>query len=157
MSRHDRVTSDPLEDTGLSWEDVATTASIVYARLTDVEVDPGDGGWMSVARHAGAMFGQDESADEGDVEIPLPQLASQLRRAYARAIGGEGDIPEWADLAPKFRDAWEGVTRHMSNVFGMDSTEARRLGQHEDRMVAHMKHLVVRRLGQVDRSLGANG
>lgn len=154
MSRRtDRVTADPLEDTGLEWADVAATAAAVYAKLAGVEIDPEDDGWLEVAKHAGAMFGQDDGADEGEVTIPVYQLASQLRRAYARTRHAEGEIPEWIDLSPKFRLAWEGVTRHMSNVFGMDSTEARRLGQHEDRMVAFMNGIAVKRLGRTDPSL----
>lgn len=149
---HNRTQTDPLEDTGLEWADVATTAAVVYARLADADVDPADQGWAAVARHAGAMFGQageDEvGGDDGEITIPLAQVASQLRRAYARAEGTDGDIPEWADLAPKFRLAWEGVARHMSNVFGMDSAEARRLGQHEDRMVQFVKDLAAKRAAQ---------
>lgn len=148
MSRRDQATADPLEDTGLEMADVATTASIVYSRLAGVDVEPDDDGWVAVAKHAAAMFGHDDGADDGDVEIPLSQLSSQLRRAYARTRHAEDDIPEWAELAAKYRVAWEGVTRHMSNVFGMDREDAGRLGEHENRMIAHMQKLAARDAAQ---------
>ncbi len=134
-----KTTDDPLEDTGLDWPDVALTGATVYARLAGLDAADGDPqAWVAVARAAAAMFGYDENAHDGDVRVPVDQLASQLRRAYARAAGTDGDVCEWADLGPKFRIAWEGATRHLSNVFGMDRVEAGRLGSHEDRMVAFM-------------------
>jgi hypothetical protein len=146
MSRHQTV--DPLEDTGLEWADVATTAAIVYSRLAGVEVEPDDAGWMAVARHAAGMFGYDDGADVGEAQLPVSQLASQLRRAYARTRSAEDDIPEWKELGEKFRLAWEGVTRHMGNVFAMDKAEAGRLGEHENRMIAHMQKLAASRAAQ---------
>ena len=145
MSRRSNIEADPLEDTGLSHEDVATTAAIVYAGIAMVELDVEDPGWAAVYRAAAGMFGHYESESEDEVTIPLVQLASQIRRAFARAHDAEGMIPEWAELEPRFRLAWEGVTRHLSNVFGMDNTEARRLGQHEQRMIQFMKDLAAKR------------
>ncbi len=135
-----RTTDDPLEDTGLDWSDVAKTASVVYARVVGLgdEAQGEEVGWDAVARAAAAMFAYDEGADDGEVQIPLVQLAGQLRRAYARAVDTDGDICEWGSLGAEFQLAWEGVTRHLSNVFGMDKAEASRLGHHEARMVNHM-------------------
>ncbi|HUR52932.1 MAG TPA: hypothetical protein VMZ71_02290 [Gemmataceae bacterium] len=128
---------DALGDSGLEWEHVSMTAQVVYQRISGADADDLDG-WAAVARTAGAMFGFDDGADEGEVSIPLVQMASQLRRAYTRGAGTDGDVVEWKDLAPQFRLAWEGVTRHLSNVFGFDRDAAKHLGQHEDRIVHFM-------------------
>lgn len=135
-----RTTDDPLEDTGLDWADVAKTAAVVYSRVAGLgdEADGDEAGWDAVGRAAAAMFAYDGNADDGEVQIPLVQLAGQLRKAYARAVGTDGDICEWVHLGPVFQLAWEGVTRHMNNVFGMDKAEASSLGQHESMMVNHM-------------------
>lgn len=141
---------DPLEGIGLAMEDVAITAATVYAGIAVADLDVEDPGWAAVSRVAAGMFGHDDSEDEGRPDdttttIPLVQLASQIRRAFARAHNAEGEIPEWEELAPRFRLGWEGVTRHLSNVFNMDETEARRLGQHEQRMIQFMKDLAAKR------------
>lgn len=139
---------DSLEDTGLIPDDVATTAAVVYAGVAGVEIDAADPGWVAVYRAAAGMFGHDDNESENEVTIPLIQLAGQLRRAFARTHDAEGVIPEWGDLDPRFRLAWEGVTRHLSNVFGMDKQEAGRLGQHEQRMIQFMKDVAAKRAAQ---------
>ena len=125
-------TSDALGESGLTADEAAGSLARVYATLTGTEVPEQLEPWEAVAVRAMAMLDGDS-----DTELSFRQLAGMLRRAYGRACGLEVD-PE--DPVPAASAAgWEGVARHAANVFAMGPEEARRLFDHEARIVSFMQ------------------
>lgn len=129
---------EDLEGDGLSLDIVAASVRRVFSLVTTgkepeeiVDEDDMPPGWKKVAERAGAMYA--ESGEE-DVSLSVPQFADMLRVAFARAENEEFDGPSFDELPAQVRAGWMYAARHAANLFNMDSAEARRLGQHEDRM-----------------------
>lgn len=128
--------TDPaLEEAGLSEEVVAGSIARVFGLMLGQEEPVGeDVGWSAVVRTASAIFGGE---DESDVEVPLHKIADVFRESYGRAI--DPDYQPDAQLSESARLGWQAVTRHLLNVFSMDSKEARFIERHEAQVVAFVK------------------
>jgi len=129
--------TDPaLEEAGLSEEVVAASIARVFGLMVGQE-EPGDEvGWLGVVYKAAEIIGGD---GEDDVPIFLPRLSDTLRNAYGRAIDPDYQPVQAESLSDSVRLGWQAVTRHLVQVFAMDSKEARRLEQHEASIVEFVK------------------
>lgn len=134
----------PFED-----DEVALSMGRVYALVASGMAEPDDEslaaevpGWRRAAEVVRATLGTAAGGDDADdVQVSFAQLASQCRRAFARAAvaDGDADIPPFADLPPAARFAWEGAVRHAANLLGgMGKEEAQRVADHERRMARFM-------------------
>lgn len=123
-----------LEEDGLSLEIVAASLRRVFTLVATgkepEEEEPGPG-WDAVALRAGVMF---KDSEESDLSLTVPQFAGMLRLAFARTMDPDFEGEPFEALSPATRVAWETAARHAANLFSMDQQEARRVGQHEDRI-----------------------
>jgi hypothetical protein len=85
------------------------------------------------------VFGETE---DNEVSVGAAKLARVLRNAYIRGVEEEAAV-EFDDLPLFSQAAWEGVGRHMVNLFNFEPREARRLEYHE----AKMAELMLKRAG----------
>lgn len=130
-------TADPaLEEAGLSEEDVAVSLSRVFGLMIGEE-DAGDPiGWAGVASVATSVLG---GGGDSEVQIRLPELSDHFRMAYGRSLDPDYQMSPAATLTPVVQMGWEAVTRHLLNVFALDSQEARKLERHEAEIVEFVK------------------
>lgn len=132
-------TADPaLEEAGLSEEDVAASLGRVFGLMIEHAEGPaGDPiGWGRVVSAARDVFGGDE---ESEVQLKLPELSDFFRLAYGRGVDPDYQASPAATLRPDVRMGWEAITRHLLNVFALESKEARKLEMHEAQIVEFVK------------------
>lgn len=67
-------------------------------------------GWLAVADHAATL------ALVGTGHYRVPDLAAELRKAYARGLGTAGTELPWERVPPLTRLAWEAVARLVADA-----------------------------------------
>lgn len=133
-------TADPaLEEAGLDEEVVAGSISRVYGKMVDHQGDEPCGDIEAWTRVVGAATNVLGGSSEADVNIQLSELADHLRTVYGRTLDEDYEPVPAAALPEKVRLGWQAVTRHLVNVFSFDPQEARRLEQHEDKIVEFVR------------------
>ena len=130
-------TADPaLEEAGLSEDAVAASIGRVFGLMIGQEEAGDPIGWAGVVSAATSVLG---GQDDSEVTLSLPEVADHLRFAYGRTVDPDYQMSPAASLTPVVRMGWEAVTRHILNVFALDSQEARKLEQHEAKIVEFVK------------------
>lgn len=98
---------------GLDSDALACACARLFAR---VRVGPASGfrvkapgaGWLAVADHAVLLAA---ASEDGPVHLSIAELASQLRKAYARGMKAVGTETRYEEVPPLIRIAWESVAR----------------------------------------------
>lgn len=131
-------TIDPtLDEAGLDEDVVAGSIARVFGLMLDSKEPAGEPvGWLAVVRATADLLGGE---DESDVQVPLHKFADTIRSAYGYALDPDYNPCPPEELPPAVRLGWQAVTRHLINVFSMDSKEARLLESHEARMAEYVK------------------
>ncbi len=129
---------DPaLEEAGLTEEAVATSIQKVFGMMISSAEPAGEEqGWLAVVKAASDVFG---GGGDSEIVISLPEAADFFRLAYGRALDPDYQAAPAGTLVPAIRDGWQAVTRHLTNLFNLDPQEARKLEQHESRIVEFVK------------------
>lgn len=128
---------DPaLEEAGLTTELVAASCARVFAMAVGNEPAEDLTGWIGAVNAASDVIG---GGGESDVEINLSRFADTLRSAFGRAVNPDLPPVPAEELTDAVRMGWQAVTRHVNNVFAMDSKEARKIENHEAAIVEFVK------------------